>query len=819
MIYPDQFEHKTGFDRVRHRLESRCISPLGVDRVRDMSFVTHAPAVQILLEQTAEMLRLQQGDESIPLHGFHDMTTPLRGLRVQGTFLTTVELYRLRTSLDTMSETASYFGRKRNEQGQSEVPRLDTVVADLYAFPELSREIDRIIDRNGEVRDSASAELADIRRQKQSMAGAVAAAMRRVIVRAQQDGVLDADAAPAMRDGRLVVPVSPMYKRKFQGIVHDESGSGKTVFIEPAEVVEINNRIRELEMDERREIMRILIATADMLRPRIDELLAAYDILGELDFILAKALYAVETGGMMPHLSDGPELEWYHACHPVLLAKLSEQGKEIVPLDIQLTPRDRILVISGPNAGGKSVTLKTVGIIQYMLQCGMLPPVYENSHCGVFTDILLDIGDDQSIEDDLSTYSSHLRSMRTFVTKGNSKSLVLIDEFGGGTEPQIGGAIAQSILKRFNEVGMWGVITTHYQNLKQFAEDTDGLINGSMLYDRQRMKPLFKLSIGNAGSSFALEIARQTGLPADILSYAEELAGSDYIRSDKYLLDIARDRRYWENKRQQIKLKEKKLDAVLERYETDADTLRQQRREIIAEAKAEASRIIDTSNAAVERTIREIRESQADRERTLEARRQLREQRAELEHETSSLDKSHPLSKAPKSKKKTSRQPKSADQPQAPLKPGDYVKLDGEGTPGRIITIEGKQASVAFGMLKTTVRLDRLKRTISRPETGKSAGAVISVSSSDESRQRQLNFKPEIDVRGMRVDEATQAVTYFIDDAIQFNIGRVRILHGTGTGALRDYLRRYLATVKGVKHFADEHVQFGGAGITVVDLE
>ncbi|MDE7470361.1 MAG: endonuclease MutS2, partial [Paramuribaculum sp.] len=417
--------------------------------------------------------------------------------------------------------------------------------------------IDRILDKYAEVRDSASPELADIRSRLQSMGGTVNAVMRRVLSRAVADGLVDQDTAPAVRDGRLVLPVAPMNKRRINGIVHDESASGKTVFIEPAEVVEVNNRIRELQMEERREIVRILIAAADELRPHIPAMSAMSDVIGRIDFVYAKALYAAEVDGRLPHLSAKPELEWYHACHPGLLVSLRKQDKEIVPLDITLTPKQRLLIISGPNAGGKSVTLKTVGALQYMAQCGVLPPVYENSHFGIFEDIFIDIGDDQSIENDLSTYSSHLRNMRRFISDGRAASLALIDEFGAGTEPQIGGALAQAILHRFNEKGMWGVITTHFHNLKQFAEDTEGLVNGSMLYDRQQMRPLFRLSIGNAGSSFAVEIARKIGLPADIIAEAEEIVGSDYVKMDRYLLDIARDRRYWENKRQSIRVKEK----------------------------------------------------------------------------------------------------------------------------------------------------------------------------------------------------------------------------------------------------------------------
>lgn len=487
-----------------------------------------------------------------------------------------------------------------------------------------------------------------------------------------------------------------------------------------------------------------------------------------------------------------------------------------MPLDITLDRDHRILIISGPNAGGKSVTLKTVGIVQYMAQCGMLPPVYENSHIGIFDDIFIDIGDDQSIENDLSTYSSHLRNMKQFLNRGRRSTLVLIDEFGGGTEPQIGGAIAQAILRQFNDNGMWGVITTHYQNLKHFADDTPGLINGSMLYDRQMMQPLFRLSIGNPGSSFAIEIARKTGLPEKIIADAEEIVGSDYVNMDKYLLDIARDRRYWENKRSAIRLKEKKLEQLMEQYENDADTLRQKRREILDEAKEEARKILDGSNARIERTIHDIRRSQADKEKTLEARRRLSEEKERLNASDDAAS-AHPLlKKAPRPKQKKADAPRQADKPAITV--GAHVRLDGQGTVGRVLALSGNNATVSFGMLKTTVKTDRLTVTTAKIATSGGKASFISSSTTDSLRSRQLQFKQEIDVRGMRVDEAVQAVTYFIDDALQFNAERVRILHGTGTGALRQYIRNYLATIPGVHGYHDEDVRFGGAGITVVEL-
>lgn len=809
---PDNIESKIGFDSVRRMVAARCGSALSRALVDEMAFSADHATVVKRLGRTAEMLGILTGDNDFPAGAMPDITARLHSVRPEGTYLTADELVDLQTALSTVADIVKYFDARRDEEGHSSLPLLDEIAVGLTTFPALSALIGRTVDRWGNVKDNASPELADIRRRLSQMNGTVNSVMRRVIAAAVRDGYLDADASASVRDGRLVVPVAPMNKRRIPGIVHDESASGKTVFIEPAEVVEANNRLRELKMDEHREVVRILVDVASQLRPHLDSLLECYGLLALFDFIRAKALFAADIDACLPSVADGTDLEWYHAEHPVLRESLARQGKKVVPLDITLTPERRILVVSGPNAGGKSVTLKTVAVVQYMLQCGLLPPVYDNSRMGVFDSLLLDIGDDQSIEDDLSTYSSHLRHMKMFLAAGDSRSLVLIDEFGAGTEPQIGGAIAQALLAEFNEKGMWGVITTHFQNLKKFAGETPGLVNGSMLYDRREMRPLFSLSIGAPGSSFAIEIARKTGLPEKIIAAAGEIVGSDYVNLDKYLLDIARDRRYWDNKRQQIRLKEKKMDEVLKRYEDDAETLRQQRRAIIAEARDEARKILEGSNAAVERTIREIRESQADRQQTIEARERLENDKKALSAQKSSSNAL--LDKAPKAKK-----PKKSTAPaeKKTLAVGDYVLLDGAGTPGVIKEIRGKEAVAVFGQLLTTVKLSRLTPTLRKPSSGTTA-PVVSASTSDSSRERQLNFRQEIDVRGMRTDEALQAVTYFIDDAVQFNSSRVRILHGTGNGILRRFIREYLDTVPAVRRYADEDVRFGGAGITVVEL-
>ncbi len=814
MIYPESLEHKIGFDLVRDHVARLCSSPVGADHCRAMTFSGDYQTVSRQLAETSEMLAIIAGDSGFPSGNIHDRRAALLALRAPGTWPSLSDIPGLRASLGTLADIVLFFAKlRRDETNATPYPALDALAADLTAFPDITAAIDRIVDRHGEIKDNASPELSEIRRSMAAASASINSAMRRVMAVAVKEGYIEPDTTPSVRDGRLVIPVSPMYKRKINGIVHDESASGKTFFIEPAEVVEANNRLRELSIEERREIIRILQSLADMIRPRIDDLLQGYDRLGLFDFIYAKAKYAAIIDAEMPSVSDAPELEWYGARHPGLMLSLQRHGKQIVPLDIVLGPDRRLLVISGPNAGGKSVTLKTVAIVQYMTQCGLLPPMYSNSRIGMFDSIFIDIGDDQSIEDDLSTYSSHLRNMKFFLAKGNDRTLMLIDEFGSGTEPQIGGAIAQALLKQFNEKGMWGVVTTHYHNLKQFAEETPGLVNGSMLYDRHLMQPQFKLAVGQPGSSFAIEIARKTGLPDDIIEDARNIVGSDYVNLDKYLLDIARDRRYWENKRADIRRKEKMIDETLARYSDDAEKLRQQRREIIAQAREEARRILDGSNAAIERTIREIRNVQADKDATREARRKLEDERRILSSDSSD---NHPLLDKVKKKRKENK-PRQQEMDR-PIAPGDSVVIDGANTVGTVESLSGKNAVVVFGQMKTTVKLSRLRRTIRKPAEVKGGVSFISSHTADSSRERQLNFSHEIDVRGMRADEAVQAVMYYIDDAVQFNSSRVRILHGTGTGALRQYIRNYLAGVKAVSSYHDEDVRFGGPGITVVEF-
>ena len=831
MIYPQNFEQKIGFDQIRQLLKDKCLSTLGEERVNEMNFSDHFEEVDELLNQVAEFVRIIQEEDNFPDQFFFDVRPSLKRIRIEGMYMDEQELFDLRRSLETIRDIVRFLQRNDEEESDCPYPSLKKLAGDITVFPQLITKIDGILNKYGKIKDNASTELSRIRRELANTMGSISRSLNSILRNAQSEGYVDKDVAPTMRDGRLVIPVAPGLKRKIKGIVHDESASGKTVFIEPAEVVEANNRIRELEGDERREIIRILTEFSNTLRPSIPEILQSYEFLAEIDFIRAKSHFAIQTNSIKPSLENEQLLDWTMAVHPLLQLSLAKHGKKVVPLDIELNLKRRILIISGPNAGGKSVCLKTVGLLQYMLQCGMLVPMHERSHVGLFGSIFIDIGDEQSIEDDLSTYSSHLTNMKIMMKNCNERSLILIDEFGGGTEPQIGGAIAEAVLKRFNIKGTFGVITTHYQNLKHFAEDHEGVVNGAMLYDRHLMQALFQLQIGNPGSSFAVEIARKIGLPEDVIADASEIVGSEYINADKYLQDIVRDKRYWEGKRQTIRQREKHMEETIARYQAEMEELQKSRKEIIRQAKEEAERLLQESNARIENTIRTIKEAQAAKEKTRLVRQELADFRESIDNLTSKEQEDKIARKMEKLKEKQNRkkekkqngtkeQPAVQQTPKAtPITEGCPVRIKGQSSVGEVLEINGKNAVVAFGSIKTTVKTERLERSNAIPQKQESAkSSFVSNQTQDSMYEKKLNFKQDIDVRGMRGDEALQAVTYFVDDAILVGMSRVRILHGTGTGILRTLIRQYLQTIPGVRHFADEHIQLGGAGITVVDL-
>jgi DNA mismatch repair protein MutS2 len=809
MLYPSDFEHKTDFSAIRLILKEKCISSLGKEKVDEITFSADYGQVIRQISQTDEMLRLmQEATEALPVGDFFDIRRGLSRVRVEGLYLDESEVFELRRALEAVRRLVAYIAAQDAEQ----YPNLLQLLEGVAIFPDVIRQIDAILDKFGKIKDNASPELNRIRREMLQVQSSVSKSLQAILRQAQADGYVEKDVAPTVREGRLVIPVSPAFKRKISGIVHDESATGKTVFIEPAQVVEANNRIRELEGEERREVIRILVAFTNFVRPFTEDIFQSQYFLGEIDFLRSKALFARQIKAIKPRVDDACILEWQKAVHPILYLSLLKQQKQIVPLDIALNEQQRILLISGPNAGGKSVCLKTVVLLQYMLQCGLLIPVHDSSRCGIFERLFIDIGDEQSIENDLSTYSSHLLNMKYFIRNSQEKTLLLIDEFGTGTEPMIGGALAEATLERFNRNKAFGVITTHYTNLKHYAEDAEGIVNGAMLYDRQHLQPLFILQIGNPGSSFAVEIARKIGLPEDLIADAAAKVGSEHLDYDKHLQDIVRDKRYWEKKRQQIRQKEKKLEEVLAKYETEMADINRQKKEITQQAKAEAQQLLTDANAKIENTIRQIKEAQAEKEKTKTIRKELSEFSEKIRERQETEPK--PKVKLPQ---KTTVQSVKADK--SVLAVGMQVRLKGQQAVGKIMEMQEKTAVVAFGQLKSTVKLTQLEpvsnNRLKKEQRSEHAPGTVT----ENVRQRKLHFKSEIDVRGMRGDEALQAVMYFIDDALMVGVSSVRILHGTGTGALRQLIRQYLGTVHGIRGYHDEHVQFGGAGITVVEIE
>ena len=836
-------------------MKDHCQSSLGREKVDEMAFTDNCDTVNEWMQQVREFRRLLQDTEKPEMNYFFDVRESVARIRLENTHLEEDELWDLRRSLETISIIVSFL----NRGDEYEYPALQRLTEDVMTFPAMMRRIDSILDKFGKIKDSASMVLAGIRHDKEQTAGAISRTLYTILHTAQRDGLVAQDAAPTMRDGRLMIPVAPGLKRKINGIVHDESATGKTVFIEPAEVVEANNKVRELEAAERREIIRILTVFSDELRPHVQEVLDSYRFLAEIDLIHAKADMAEQMQAFEPQVKAEPTMDWIRAIHPLLQRSLQKQDKKVVPLDIRLEGGSkteegrsktlgRLLIISGPNAGGKSVCLKTVGLLQYMVQCGLSIPIGDHSTVGIFQNIMIDIGDEQSIADDLSTYSSHLLNMKNMMRYANARTLLLIDEFGGGTEPAIGGAIAEAVLKQFWKKQAFGVITTHYQNLKHFAEDHPGVVNGAMLYDRHQMQALFQLSIGQPGSSFAIEIARKTGIPEEVINDASEIVGSEYIQSDKYLQDIVRDKRYWEGKRQTIHQHEKRLEATGERLDASLEEIERERRAILNRAKKQAEELLAEANKKIENTIREIREAQAEKERTRIVREELQEFREQVvSDDTRGLMSEEDFEKklrqmeerkARKAKRKqekeegqkaTAEKMKNNLSPltsrHAPLQPGDSVRIKGTSSVGEIESIQGKQATVIFGGLRSKVKVEQLERATSpSPSQGgtvdKHAHLAIQTSKMTRStiEDHRQNFHQDLDVRGMRGDEAIDAVMHFIDDAILIGMSKVRILHGTGSGILRQLIRQYLNTVPNVVRAKDEHVQFGGAGITVVEL-
>lgn len=827
MIYPANFESKIGFDRIRALIAERCNTEAARAKLDEHRFSSRREVVENRIASADEMRTIIQMEHEFPNEEFCDLTALIAKVRVEGTFLDLEEAVLLARALRQV-DAISRFIRSRE---RAVYPTLHRLTEDVISLEAIANHIDSLIDRFGQMRDSASDELYRIRRAIREREGQASKRLQQVLQAAKSAGIVEADATLSIRDGRAVIPVSAGNKRKLNGFVQGESATGKTVFIEPVEVVELNNELRELEYAERREIVRILSELTDRIRPEIDTIEASADYLATIDMLRAKGRFAAENGCVRPIVSLDGRMELRTARHPLLAIALAKEKKSVVPLDMVLNGEKRILVISGPNAGGKSVCLKTVGLLQYMFQCGFPIPCGENSELPLFESIFIDIGDEQSIDNDLSTYSSHLMNMKNMLSGASSRTLVLIDEFGTGTEPIMGGAIAEAILEQLVERGTYGVITTHYSNIKYFASNHEGVENGAMMFDVQNIRPLFRLEMGKPGSSFAVEIARKIGLPEQIIRTASEKAGSDHINIERQLREIARDRRYWEQKRDRIRIADRKVEELETSYAEQLSRIKAERQQIIREAKEEAQRLIADANRQIENTIRTIRESQAEKELTRLARKELddvrertaRDEAAEAERSARvdrEMERIERRRQRREERKAAGGKSESAEvvEKQIPrvIEVGTKVRIKNQDGVGEVQEVKGKKATVAFGHILTTVALDRLEavsnaeyKRQTRPTT---ARTVVSVDVS----QRKLNFKDNIDVRGMRAVDALEAVQSFIDDAIMVGIGSVSILHGKGTGALKEEIRRYLRTVPDVATAADEHADRGGAGITIV---
>lgn len=828
-----RLESKLGFDRVRTFVADRCSTEYAVSRVAEETFSNDPKVIGERLALTDEMRLIVMFEENFPTNGYIDCLDFLKPLENTGYTIDILSLGKLRTMVETVRKLTNFFMSIKD----GVYPNLKRMSAPVMSFPEVQRRIDLILDKFGDVKDTASDRLLEIRRAIKTKEGAISKRANAILKQAQADGLVDEDAGLSVRDGKLLIPVNSSSKKKIQGFVYDTSATGKTAFIEPAEIIELENEIITLHANEAQEIQRILAAFSDFVRPYVPDLINSAEYIGEIDFLVAKAQVALDFKAGAPIISDNGEMNLRKARHPLLERALRKEKKEIVPVSIRLTPAKHILLISGPNAGGKSVCLKTTGLLQYMFQWGMLVPTSETSELPVFDRIMVSIGDDQNIENDLSTYSSFLDDMKTMLAKADDKTLILIDEFGSGTEPAAGGAIAEAILSEMDKRGVYGVITTHYTNLKLYASGSEtGVINGAMQFDAAKIQPLFKLDIGMPGNSFAFELARKMGLPENIVKDAENRAGEEFVGMERNLRKIVRNRRALDEKLQRIKNTDKTLENITERYQKELEGLKQTKKEILDQAKKEAQEIVQGANKTVENTIRTIKESQADKEKTSDARKALQDFVSSLQTKKENDRKNHDDYIEKKLKQLEDRKmrrnarkgkPQDDGQEQATeqfrggaLKVGEKVRIKDNGMAGEVIRVSNKAVTVAIGNITSKMPLDRVERISSNEYKAAVRENIKPRAAQDDSglRERRLAFSPELDVRGERVSDALDIVVHYIDDAIMLNIGSVRIIHGKGTGALRDELQKYLRTIPGVSSVHDEQVQFGGSGVTIVTL-
>lgn len=828
MIYPNNFEQKISFDKIRETISNKCISKAAREKVEQLKFTANYQELDRILSLTSEMKTICMMEEGFPDTGYVDVKHFIPKVRIEGNYLEINELYSLKKALDTTRSIVNFFKKKED----SNYPYLYKLTSSIVILPEISSQIDRVVDPNGNIRENASPDLRDLKQRVYTKQAQVSKRMQAILKSAQSEGIVDEGAAVGIHDGHAVIPINAVHKRKIKGFVMGESSTGKTLFIEPVEVIELNNEIRELEFAIQREIIRILKEVTAFLSPYADDLDTTADLLSEIDFIRAKAYYAIEIDGVKPILSRELQLNLRQAKHPLLMKALKKEKKEVVPLSLELNLEQHILLISGPNAGGKSVCLKTVGLLQYMLQCGILISVLENSEIGLFRNIFIDIGDEQSIENDLSTYSSHLTNMKHFLRYSNEHTLVLIDEFGTGTEPAAGGAIAEAVLGSLVDKKSFGLITTHYTNLKYFASAHEGILNGAMLFDTVNIQPLFKLETGIPGSSFAFEIARKIGLPESVLKVAESKMGEKQVGMERSLREIARDKKYWEDKRQRIKHADKNLEEITARYEKELTELKESKKAILKEAKEQAKQLLAGANKQIENTIRTIKESQAEKEKTREVRLKLDAFKETIQNETNDNqsekinDKIKQIQDRRKRREERRKEAEEKGSPivavkkeaieEAPLTEGDKVKVAGQTAVGEVIKIAENNIIVAFGQLILNVKPSKVQRISQQAYRNTAKESPTPSKPSSEMNTKRLNFKPTLDVRGCRTIDALDQVVAFIDEALMFGISEVSILHGKGNGILKQEIRTYLRTFGGLLKCSDAMEEAGGAGITIV---
>ncbi len=803
VIYPSDFENKIGFKAIRERLNELCISEMGKEFVGKMSFCTDVDEIRTYLRLIQDFQTLMQDGVPFPVRDYNDLRDEFKHLAIDGTVISLESMFALKPTLSALFYVFKFF----NSEASEKVPYLKALAEGISIDNHIFTEINRLIDDKGEIPDNASAELAEIRRDIRRKQSSIDHRMHKILVEAKNSGWTDSTAEMTIRDGRPVIPVRAADKRALRGFIHDESATGQTVYIEPAEIFETNNEIKELEYAERREINKILLAFTKILRPEIPNLTMAWRLLGLLDFIRAKAILAHENNCVIPELTDEPMFEWIEARHPLLEQKLKGQGKQITPLDLKLGNDNRILVISGPNAGGKSVCLKTIGLIQYMLQCGLAIPVKIDSKCGIFHDMFIDIGDEQSLENDLSTYSSHLINMKELLEHGNARTLFLIDEFGTGTEPQLGGAIAEAILLKMNEKNSFGVVTTHYANLKLLADNHPGIVNGAMLFDTRYLQPLYVMMIGKPGSSFAFEIAKKIGFPNEILDSAAEISGREHLDFDQQLQQLEIEKKEVRKKEYELKVADKLLDEIVTKYKNHLAEIEKKKKQLLHEANKEAQALIDGANAKIERTIREIKEAQAEKNRTKELREELKEMKQNL------VDEEKNLSKQLKAEEKE-------ELANLDLKVGDTVCINELEVVGELLEISDTDVTIQFGGVRLRTTADKLRK-ISRSQARKAQQnpSYLRKSIMNDINEKAQHFNLTLDVRGQRGEEAVDNVAKYIDEANLLSIKEVSILHGKGNGILRKLIREYLSKQSCVQSFNDASLETGGAGITRVTLK